>query len=245
MASGKLRRRLGAVRRSLSNFKLRHYPNFGSGALDLANWLIGVDTGGTFTDLIAFDHAGGALRRAKVPSVPDDPSLAVVDALEKLFADGVAPADIAMIVHGTTVATNALLEGKGVRIGLLITKGFRAVYEARGWSQPRGADLLDTFYRKPPLLVPQSLTEEAIERLDYEGNVVVALDEEALRVVGSPACPQGRRVRSPSAFCFRSSIRRTSGAPPKSWHRRRRIAASRSRARCCRSFASTRASRQP
>ena len=52
-----------------------------------------------------------------------------------------------MIVHGTTVATNALLEGKGVRAGLLITKGFRAVYEARGWSQPRGADLLDTFYR--------------------------------------------------------------------------------------------------
>ncbi len=199
MASGKLRRRLGAVRRSLSNFKLRHYPNFGSGALDLANWLIGVDTGGTFTDLIAFDHAGGALRRAKVPSVPDDPSLAVVDALEKLFADGVAPADIAMIVHGTTVATNALLEGKGVRIGLLITKGFRAVYEARGWSQPRGADLLDTFYRKPPLLVPQSLTEEAIERLDYEGNVVVALDEEALR---SSARRLARKGVESIAVCF-------------------------------------------
>ena len=112
----------------------------------MASWLIGVDTGGTFTDLIAFDHASGALRRAKVPSVPGDPSLAVIDALKKLFAEGVTPADIAMIVHGTTVATNALLEGKGVRAGLLITKGFRAVYEARGWSQPRGPDLLDTFY---------------------------------------------------------------------------------------------------
>jgi N-methylhydantoinase A len=150
-------------------------------AIGVAKWLVGVDTGGTFTDLIAFDQMSGALQRAKVPSVPSDPSLAVVEALEKLFAEGVMPADIAMIVHGTTVATNALLEGKGVRAGLLITKGFRAVYEARGWSQPRGADLLDTFYEKPPLLVPQYLTEEVIERLDYEGQVVTPLDEEALR----------------------------------------------------------------
>ena len=105
----------------------------------MANWIVGVDTGGTFTDLIAVEQETRALRRAKVPSVPDDPSVAVIDALEKLFADGAVPADIAMFVHGTTVATNALLEGKGVRAGLLITNGFRAVYEARGWSQPRGA----------------------------------------------------------------------------------------------------------
>ena len=145
------------------------------------SWLVGVDVGGTFTDLIAFDQVTSALRRAKVPSVPSDPSLAVMDALEKLFAEGVRPAEIAMIVHGTTVATNAVLEGKGVRTGLLITKGFRAVYEVRGWSQPRGADLLDTFYQKPPMLAPQYLTEEVVERLDYEGNVIVPLDEAALR----------------------------------------------------------------
>ena len=183
----------------------------------MANWLIGVDTGGTFTDLIAFDHASGALRRAKVPSVPGDPSLAVIDALEKLFAEGVTPADIAMIVHGTTVATNALLEGKGVRAGLLITKGFRAVYEARGWSQPRGADLLDTFYQKPPLLVSQYLTEEVVERLDYEGHVVTPLDEDALRA--SVAQPGRARasMQSPSASCSPSSTRRTSGVRPKSW----------------------------
>jgi N-methylhydantoinase A len=146
-----------------------------------ARWLVGVDTGGTFTDLLAFDQNSGELKRAKVPSVPHDPSLAVLDALERLFREGVDPADIMMFVHGTTVATNALLEGKGVRTGLLITRGFRAVYEARGWSQPRGSDLLDTFFRKPPLLVPQYLTEEATERLDFEGKVVVPLDEEALR----------------------------------------------------------------
>jgi N-methylhydantoinase A len=165
----------------------------------VANWLIGVDTGGTFTDLIAFDHAGGALKRAKVPSVPGDPSLAVIDALEKLFAEGVKPSDIAMIVHGTTVATNALLEGKGVRAGLLITKGYRAVYEARGWSQPHGADLLDTFYQKPPLLVSQYLTEEVVERLDYEGHVVTPLDEATLRT--SALRLAGKGVEA-IAICF-------------------------------------------
>jgi N-methylhydantoinase A len=165
----------------------------------MANWLIGVDTGGTFTDLIAFDQVAGVLQRAKVPSVPSDPSLAVIDALEKLFAEGVRPANIAMIVHGTTVATNALLEGKGVRAGLLITKGFRAVYEARGWSQPRGAQLLDTFYQKPPLLVPQYLTEEVVERLDYEGHIVTPLDEVSLRAAARSLAGKGVEA---IAICF-------------------------------------------
>jgi N-methylhydantoinase A len=144
-------------------------------------WLVGVDTGGTFTDLIAVEQNTGELRRAKVPSVSRDPSAAVLDAMDKLFADGIDPGDISLFVHGTTVATNALLEGKGVRTGLLITRGFRAVYEARGWSQPSGSDLLDTFYQKPPLLAPQWLTEEVRERLDYRGEVVTALDEAGLR----------------------------------------------------------------
>ena len=147
----------------------------------MAAWLVGVDTGGTFTDLIAFEKTTGELRRAKVPSVPGDPSIAVLDALGKLFAEGVAPAEVSLFVHGTTVATNALLEGKGVKTGLLITRGFRAVYEARGWTQPKGGDLLDPFYRKPPLLAPQALTEEVTGRLDYQGAVVTPLDETTLR----------------------------------------------------------------
>ena len=162
-------------------------------------WLVGVDTGGTFTDLIAVEHSTGALRRAKVPSVPQDPSIAVLNALEKIFADGINPSDIALFVHGTTVATNSLLEGKGVRTGLMITRGFRAVYEARGWSQPRGSDLLDTFYQKPPLLAPQHLTEEIDERLDYRGEVVTPLDEDGVR-------QSARRLRAKGvdaiAVCF-------------------------------------------
>jgi N-methylhydantoinase A len=148
----------------------------------LGVWLVGVDTGGTFTDLIAVEQNTGKLLRAKVPSVPNDASEAVLHAMDRLFADGVNPSDITLFVHGTTVATNALLEGKGVRTGLLITRGFRAVYEARGWSQPKGSDLLDVFYQKPPLLAPQWLTEEVHERLDYRGEVVAPLDEAALRV---------------------------------------------------------------
>lgn len=144
-------------------------------------WMVGVDTGGTFTDLIAVERGTGTYRLAKVPSVPENPSRAIGNALSELFRDGVAPGAIASFVHGTTVATNALLEGKGARTGLLITRGFRAVYEARGWSQPSGSDLIDPFYRKPPLLVSQWFTEEVTERLDHRGEVVTPLDEADLR----------------------------------------------------------------
>jgi N-methylhydantoinase A len=147
----------------------------------MPSWMVGVDTGGTFTDLVAVEQETGALRLAKVPSVPADPSAAVLEAVKRLVADGVAPREVAMLVHGTTVATNAIIESAGAKVGLLITKGFRAVYEARGWSQPRGSDLLDTFYRKPPLLVPQRLTEEVSERLDFAGKVLTPLDEAGLR----------------------------------------------------------------
>jgi len=143
--------------------------------------MVGIDTGGTFTDLIAFEVESRALKVAKVSSVPDDPSAAVMNALAELFTMGVAPGEVGALVHGTTVATNAILEGKGVRTGLLITKGFRAVYEARGWAQPDPADLQDPFYRKPPMLVPQSLTEEVDERVDAAGRVLTPVDPGQVR----------------------------------------------------------------
>ncbi|HEY5348135.1 MAG TPA: hydantoinase/oxoprolinase family protein [Candidatus Lustribacter sp.] len=144
-------------------------------------WMVGIDTGGTFTDLIAVEPRSGTFRLCKVPSVPDDPSSAVLDALEELFATGIDPADVALLVHGTTVATNALLEAKGARAGLLVTRGFRAIYEARGWSQPNATDLIDPLYKKPAMLVSQYLTEEVTERLDYHGDVLVPLDEDDVR----------------------------------------------------------------
>ncbi len=147
----------------------------------MASWMVGIDTGGSFTDLIAFDPDTGERRIAKVPSRPDDPSAAVMDALDELFQSGVDPGGIEFLVHGTTVATNAILEGRGARTGLLITRGFRAVYEGRGWSQPAPEDLADPYYVKPTLLAPQSLTEEITERLDYLGNVQTPLDEDDVR----------------------------------------------------------------
>ena len=143
--------------------------------------MVGVDTGGTFTDLIAFEVETGDLRVAKVPSDPSDPSNAVMAALSDLFDDEVGAGDVASLVHSTTVATNAILEGKGVKTGLLITDGFRAVYEARGWSRPEATDLIDPFYRKPPLLAPQALTHGIPGRMDYQGNELAALDEDAVR----------------------------------------------------------------
>ena len=147
----------------------------------MPGWMVGVDAGGTFTDLVAVAPDTGESRFAKVASVPADPSQAVMNALEEVLRQGIAPADIRLFAHGTTVATNALLEGKGAVTGLLITRGFRAVYEARGWSQPTGSDLIDPFYRKPPMLVPQRLTEEITERVNFRGEVLAPLAETEVR----------------------------------------------------------------
>jgi len=96
---------------------------------------IGIDVGGTFTDLVAIDEAGGATL-AKVPSTPQDPSIGVIDGLDALAAKlgrdrAALLAQTERIVHGTTVATNALLELKGARTGLLTTEGHRDVIEMR------------------------------------------------------------------------------------------------------------------
>ena len=170
----------------------------------MADWMIGVDTGGTFTDLAAFEPGSGELVTIKVPSVPSDPSTAVMNALEELFLTGISPQDVGSLVHGTTVATNAVLEAAGVRVGLLITRGFRAVYEARGSVRPDPSELLDTFLRKPPLTVPQADTEEIPERLNYKGEVIEPLDEAAVRAAA-------RRLKAKGvaaiAVCYLFSFR--------------------------------------
>jgi N-methylhydantoinase A len=170
----------------------------------MAEWMVGVDTGGTFTDLVAFEPLTGELRTIKVPSVPADPSSAVINALDELFRNGLVPREIGFLVHGTTVATNAVLESAGVRAGLLITRGFRAVYEARGWVRPDPIELLDTFFRKPPLLVPQSRTEEIPERMDYRGTVLEPLDEQAVRAAARRLKARGVQA---VAVCYLFSFR--------------------------------------
>src|SRR5262249_22545836 len=108
---------------------------------------LGVDVGGTHTDLVLLDPATGALLVEEVSSTPENPALGVLNGLARLLARGIAPKDIAFFAHGTTITTNALLEMRGAKVGLLITKGYRAVQEVQ--NQARDGNLFDYFYAKP------------------------------------------------------------------------------------------------
>ena len=147
----------------------------------MARYRVTVDTGGTFSDFVYLSEETGAVSISKVPSTPDDPSRAILAGIEMLLAKGVAAADIGFFCHGTTVGTNALLEGKGVKTGLLVTEGFRGIYPVGEQARPYGAAIFDVMYDKPAMLVPQSLTGEVKERVDHRGEVLRALDEAALR----------------------------------------------------------------
>jgi N-methylhydantoinase A len=140
---------------------------------------LGVDVGGTHTDLVLLDTSTGALMVEKVSSTPKNPALGVLNGVGRFVARGIAPADIAFFAHGTTITTNALLEMRGAKVGLLITKGYRAVQEVQ--NQARDGNLFDYFYAKPQAIAPQSLTSEIPERSDYLGDVLMPLDQEAVR----------------------------------------------------------------
>jgi N-methylhydantoinase A len=147
----------------------------------MARYRVTVDTGGTFSDFVYLNEETREVTISKVPSTPDDPSRAILQGVEMLLAQGVAAGDIGFFCHGTTVGTNALLEGKGVKTGLLVTEGFRGIYPVGEQARPYGAAIFDVMYDKPALLVPQSLTGEVKERVDHRGEVLTALDEAALR----------------------------------------------------------------
>src|SRR5262245_22382208 len=147
----------------------------------MARFRVTVDTGGTFSDFVHLNEETGAVTIAKLPSTPDDPSRAILSGLEALWAQGVAAADIGYFCHGTTVGTNALLEGKGVKTGLLVTEGFRGIYPVGEQARPYGTAIFDVMYDKPVPLVPPSLTGEVKERVDFRGTVLRPLDEAALR----------------------------------------------------------------
>jgi N-methylhydantoinase A len=141
---------------------------------------VAVDTGGTFTDFVLLDEATGDLSIAKILSSPHDPSVSVMTGVERFQAEDPART-IEYFCHGTTVGTNALLEQKGVRTGLLVTAGFRGIYEIMEQARPHGPALFDLDYDKPALLAPESRTGEVVERVDHTGAVLRSLDEVALR----------------------------------------------------------------
>ena len=140
--------------------------------------LVGIDVGGTFTDLFYSEDGVTAHTVLKVPSTPKDPSAGLVDALRGAKID---PAALDLIVHGTTIATNAVIERKGARCALVTTQGFRDILELGRRDRPHMYGL--TGVQRP--LIPRDLRWEVTERNDYRGEVVTPLDEAEVRTVGA------------------------------------------------------------
>lgn len=139
---------------------------------------LAVDIGGTFTDLIFIDEDTKALKVVKVPSKPRNPETAVEDGLERMSEFyGIRPEDITFFIHGTTVATNALLEGKGVPVALLVTEGFRDVLFIARQDRPK---LYDFFVERPVPPVKRRFIYEVPERIGFDGRIIKGLDEGAV-----------------------------------------------------------------
>jgi N-methylhydantoinase A len=141
-------------------------------------WRIGVDIGGTFTDVALMDAASGRIGVAKVLTTPADLTQGVLTALETAMHQyGVSAADVDLFAHATTVVTNAILEEKGCRAALITTRGFRDVLELRRSSRP---DLYDLFQEAPALLIPRRRRYEISERIGADGERVLPLAEEEI-----------------------------------------------------------------
>src|SRR4051794_3119992 len=145
---------------------------------------LGIDVGGTFTDFLLLDEETGDTHVAKVSSTPSDPSEAIVTGIERVCARaGAAPGEVEHIVHGTTVATNTVLEGRGARVGLVTTDGFREILHLGRGETPGPLAGWITMIKPDPLADLED-TFEADERLDSSGTVVVPLDGDHLREGG-------------------------------------------------------------
>ena len=142
---------------------------------------LGVDVGGTFTDLLLVDDSSGQTYTAKVPSTPEDSSIGVLDGINRICSQSdIDLSEVAQVMHGTTVATNAVLTGKGAKVGLITTKGYRQVLQVARSFCPGGLGGWVS-YIKAPLLAPLELTIEADERMGADGETVSSLDEDSLK----------------------------------------------------------------
>src|SRR5271169_5937723 len=146
-----------------------------------ARFRIGIDTGGTFTDIVSVDTASGAMRVTKVSSTPANPAVGLVRGVAAILAlAGASAQEVASLAHGTTVATNALLQGQIDSLGLIVTAGFRHILEIARQSVPEGYGN-SYFWVKPDRLVPLRFVREVGGRLNYKGEVLRPLDEASVR----------------------------------------------------------------
>jgi len=158
---------------------------------------VSFDVGGTFTDFTLHDERSDAVRHFKVPSTPADPSEAIETGLAALIAElGIRADEIGFVGHGTTVATNMVIERRGVRMGLITTKGFRDVLEIGRQTRP---NLFDYARGKPEPLVPREHRIEVAGRIDVTGKVLAPLDEEAVRAAARHLVAEGVQA---IAICF-------------------------------------------
>src|ERR1700728_4833436 len=157
---------------------------------------IGIDTGGTFTDIVCVDDASGAMRVTKVSSTPQNPAIALVRGVHAILGEwGAGVGDLAVLAHGTTVATNALLQGEIEGLGLIVTEGFRHILEIARQAVPEGYGN-SYFWVKPERIVPLHYVREAGGRQNFS----------ARQAFG----------RSVSASCTPMPIPSTNAAPPRS-----------------------------
>ncbi len=160
-------------------------------------WTIGVDVGGTFTDFFALDEATGAVRVGKRPSTPDDPGRAILEGLREVAAaHGIPLAEVGRFSHGTTVATNALIQRRGGAVALVTTKGFRDLLEIGRQTRPH---MYDLYRDHPPPLVPRRHRLELDERIDAAGEVLRAPDDAAIADIVAQVRATGARA---CAVCF-------------------------------------------
>ena len=140
---------------------------------------IGIDVGGTFTDACLFDEETGEVQVSKVPSTPDDPSVGILDSLSLILSEARATSEqVTYLAHGTTVATNTLLEHSGAKVGLITTRGFRDLLELARQVRP---NLYDLQVDKPEPLVRWDLRMEVDERVYADGHIERALRRDDIR----------------------------------------------------------------
>jgi N-methylhydantoinase A len=155
-------------------------------------WRIGVDIGGTFTDVALVEEGSGRIGVAKVPTTPDDFGRGVLDGLKSVMAKyDIAAGDVGLLAHATTIVTNAILEEKGAPAALIMSRGFRDILELRRSSRP---DLYDLFQDGPHILIPRRNRMEITERVGADGSVVTPLAE--TEIEGLIAAIKEREVQS-------------------------------------------------
>ena len=185
------------------------------------SYMIGVDVGGTFTDFSVFNQETGELFNYKDSSTPADPSRAIVKGVQDVLEiKKAAPEEVSYLAHGTTVGTNALIEKKGCRLGLITTKGFKDLMEIGTQRRP---SLYNLQAQKPYPLVPSGLNCTVTERIRYDGSVETPLDENETREVVRylVLCSHSliRFMKKELKRSFMKSSRKHTLRFPVNWHR--------------------------